>query len=48
MNHALIATRTMFMPTIGQTDSMALKRMRITQAIALSTRSRSTLDCSRE
>ena len=48
MNHALIATRTMFIPTIGHTDSIVLKTMRITQAIALSTRSRRTLAWSSE
>ena len=48
MNQALMATRTVFMPTIGQTDSIALKTMRSTQATALSTRSRSTLAWSRE
>ena len=48
MNQALMATSTVFMPTIGQTESTALKTMRRTQAIALSTRSRSTLAWSRE
>ena len=48
MNHALMATSTVFMPTIGHTSSMALKTIRMTQAIALRTRSRRTLACSSE
>ncbi len=48
MKYALIATRTVFMPTIGQTPSLALNTMRSTHAIALSTRSRRTLAWSRE
>ena len=48
MNQALMATSTVFMPTIGQTSSAALNTIRITHAIALSTRRRRTLACSRE
>ena len=48
MNQALIATSTVFMPTIGHTDSIALKTIRMTHAIALRTRSRSTLAWSSE
>ena len=48
MNQTLMATSTVFMPTIGHTSSAALNTIRMTHAIALSTRRRRTLACSRE
>ena len=48
MNHALIATSTAFMPTIGHTDKAALNTIRMTQAMAFRILRRSTLACSKE
>jgi len=45
MNQRLIPDRTMFIATIGQMPSIALKITRMMQATRFSSRKRSTLAC---